>query len=134
MLLDVLVALSVAAVVLGVLSRILASSWDRSRVPMDQVSALGVALNVIAESAVPGSPIARDGRIGRFAYTTSIAPLTIEPLPGTLAPPIERPDAVDKRQPAAGPKGVLQQLSIVITAPANRRLAVESIRLETPAR
>ena len=131
MLLEVLVALAVAALVLGALARILATGWDRSRVPMEQVSALGVALAVATESGQAGT-VARDGHVGRFAYTATVVPLTIEQLPDRLAPPLERLDAADKR-PAAGTQGVLQQISIVVRA-ANRSVTLETVRLELPPR
>ena len=130
MLLEVLVALLVAALFLGVLARVLASAWQGNRQPMEQVSALSIARSVASESASDSEAFTSEGRIGRFAYATTVAPLAIEPRESLLAPAPGGLEAMEKRRAGNSGNTELQRMTIEVRAPSGRRLTFETIRLD----
>jgi len=129
-LLEVLIALAVAAVFLGTLSRVLATgSWSESRRAIDQVSAVAVARVAATAVGADGRTVIRNGRIGLFDVTMTVAPLLTEPRPLALAPAFPAPDA-GKRPQEPGGGGYLQRIGVVVRSPSGRRLTFETIRLE----
>jgi prepilin-type N-terminal cleavage/methylation domain-containing protein len=129
-LIEVLVAIVVAAMFLDVLARALGASWSASRRPMEQVSALAIARAVAANAGAPALP--PEGRIDRFDYETTVGSFAVEPRRSNLAPAPERSGAAAK-PPAAREsvaKGELQRVTVTVTAPSGRRLVFETIRVD----
>ena len=129
MLLEVLVALVVAALFLGLLARMLAGAWQGNRLPLERVTALNLARSIAGNLNASGRSVS-DGEIGRFVYRTDSAPLVLEARPNNIAPapdgtPTERPRA-DKRDSAS-----LQRITITIRAPSGRELSFDTVKLDS---
>jgi prepilin-type N-terminal cleavage/methylation domain-containing protein len=128
-LLEVLVALIVAALFLEALTRALGASWWAARRPMEQVSALAIARAAAAEagSRAPGP----EGRIKGFAYVTTIEPLTPEQRSAELAPLPPRDDGTAVTVRTGPPLGRVNRIRVVVTAPSGRRLIFETLKVDT---
>ena len=129
-LLEVLVALVVAALFLEALAHALGASWWGARRPMEQVSALAIARAAAAEAGSRAPNL--EGRIKGFSYVTTIEPLTPEQRNAELAPLPPRDDGTPVVTRAGGaPSGRLNRIKVVVTAPSGRRLIFETLRFDT---
>ncbi|WP_371425244.1 hypothetical protein [Tardiphaga sp.] len=132
MLLDVLVALAVAALFIGVLAQVLASAWQGHKRPMERVAALNIARSIASQASSDNGRFRGDGQVGRFAYRTEIAPLVIEARESGLAPAPDRLEAMEKLRAADVGGARPQQMTIFVRGPSGRRLSFEAIRLDAP--
>jgi len=130
-LIEVLVALVVAAVFLEVLTRAMANSWTVSRRPMEQVAALAVArAAAVARAHNRAEPAA--AFMDPFRYETSIEPLLIERRPANLPPAPENSNAADRSAAVQGsaPRALPQRIRVLVSGPSGRRLIFETITVD----
>ena len=153
-LVEVLVALVVAGLFLGVLGRAFADAWGATRTPQETVSAMMIARAVAQGDASGAFPQA--GKINGYSFRRSTDPVEIETRPSSLAPapaadsaavasapgmpvPVDTMPGVSDVGPAnAGSAAVpgprqLRRIAIVVTAPSGRRASLETIRLDPPS-
>jgi len=134
-LIEVLTALTVAALLLEVLAPGLSMAWRTTRIPMETMSAMTVARAVAGRSGLDtGSDRetgAGDGRIEGFRYAATVEPFWPAPRRSPLAPP---PGglALAKRRPVAN-ASELRRIAVVVTAPSGGRLRLDSVALVWPA-
>jgi prepilin-type N-terminal cleavage/methylation domain-containing protein len=133
-LIEVLVALMVAAMFFEALARGLAMAWHGTRGPAEIVCALAVARVVTVQAASDvgrGEDAAvREGMVERFRYATTVGPFALVPRPSRLAPPPGNPRASRRR---VVNDNDLQRITVVVAAPSGRRLRFDSVRLVWPA-
>ena len=130
-LIEVLVALVVAAVFLEVLTRAMAGSWTVSSRPMEQVAALAVA-RVAASARAHGRAEPAAAFMDPFRYETSVEPLIIERRPSKMAPAPESSNAADRSAAAqrGAPRGLPQRVRVLVSGPSGRRLIFETITVD----
>lgn len=123
-LLEVLVALAVAGLFLGVLARGFATAWGRQHIPVESIWVIALAREVAADVRDSGAAIS--GSVGAFSYTTRIAPLLIEPSTSSLPP---APPQDHRVPPQPSLQARLQQITVRVIAPSGRRFDYQTIRL-----
>lgn len=130
-LIEVLVALVVAAIFLEALTRAMASSWTVSRRPMEQVAALAVA-RVAATARAHDRAEPAAAFVDPFRYETSVEPLLIERRPTNLPPAPENSNAADRSAAAqrGAPRGLPQRIRVLVSGPSGRRLIFETITVD----
>lgn len=129
MLLEVLVALVVAALFLGLLAQMLAGAWQGNRIPLERVIALNLARSLAGNLTASRRPL-DDGQIGRFVYMTDSAPLVLEARPSNIAP---APDGAPTERPRADKTGSasLQRITITVRGPSGRELSFDTVKLDS---
>ena len=128
-LLEVLVALVVAALFLEALTRALGASWWTARRPMEQVSALAIARAAVTEASRSSPSL--EGRIKGFAFVTTIEQLTPEQRSAALAPLPPRDDSSGMPVRTGTLLSRLNRVRVVVTAPSGRRLIFETLKVDT---
>ena len=135
---EVLVAMVVAGLFLGVLGRAFSLAWGASHSPMEIMSAMAVAR---ASAAASGDQTLGDsGRLGKFSFERSSGSVTMVAQPSRLAPAPLGP-ANSAQPPKANPLNAsvkasvapplqLRRISVMVRAPSGRRLTLDSIRLD----
>jgi prepilin-type N-terminal cleavage/methylation domain-containing protein len=149
-LIEVLVAIVIAALMVVTLSRALTTAWSGARAPGDVLGAVTVARDILAGMrAQPNAvPVPGAGRIGPYRYEVTTGPATLDtmgspfpPAPGDAAsastpqagaPP---PDGqkTGNGQPAGRDAGkappIPLRIVVVVTAPSGRSVRLETVKL-----
>jgi type II secretory pathway component PulJ len=130
MLLEVMVALVIAALFLGVLAQAFAGAWRNAQRPAEQMTAMSVARAIAGDVAYDKDRPVRDEQIEGFTYMTTISPLAIVLRESRLAPmPPGGAEAAPITRDENSVAPVLQRVTIAVRAPSGRRLTLETIRL-----
>uniref|UniRef100_Q07N88 Prepilin-type cleavage/methylation-like protein n=1 Tax=Rhodopseudomonas palustris (strain BisA53) TaxID=316055 RepID=Q07N88_RHOP5 len=130
MLMEVLVALAVAAMLFTVVAHVFANAWSGSRVPMELVNALNLARHLASEADIGDRGVPRDGNAGRFTYTATKFPLSVTTRATRLAPAPGGVDNLDQLRRAIGEVPYLRRVTIIVRTPSGRSLTYESVVLE----
>jgi prepilin-type N-terminal cleavage/methylation domain-containing protein len=119
-LIEVLVALGVAAVLLVALLRAFVSTWFGISTVREEAEAMLIARTLIA-SVTPRENTAelnQQGSIGRYNWALEVKKAPMAPAPGA-----------DSETPFAW---TLYRAGVVVTAPSGRRTSLETSRLSRP--
>jgi len=131
-LIEVLAALTIALIIFAALSESFSVAWSQARRPAETTWALALARQV-ATNIRNGADL-DSGDAGDFHYDTDIEPLAIKPLATELPPaPIALADAAETAEAKPRP-GLLQLITVTVTAPSGREYHYESIDLRLPHR
>ena len=149
MLLEVLVAIAVAGLMLGVIGRVFAQAWSATRAPLDVVSA--VTLARVALEPRPDDDALQASMPRGFAVTRHVEPVVLAVRPNDLAPAPQAqspPPGAIGRGPAAndvmpgvthhpppgGGTGRLQRITVAVRTPTGRRVTLQTLRLDVAPR
>jgi prepilin-type N-terminal cleavage/methylation domain-containing protein len=119
-LIEVLVAVAVAAVLLVALSRAFVSTWSGISVVREEAEAMLIARTLIT-AVTPrdnASELNQQGSIGRYNWALEVRKATTA-----------TPAAADSETPFAW---TLYRAGVVVTAPSGRRTSLETTRLSRP--
>jgi prepilin-type N-terminal cleavage/methylation domain-containing protein len=119
-LIEVLVAVAVAAVLLVALSRAFVSTWSGISVVREEAEAMLIARTLIA-SVTPrenAGELSQQGSIGRYNWALEVKKAPMAPAAGA-----------DSETPFAW---TLYRAGVVVTAPSGRRTSLETSRLSRP--
>jgi prepilin-type N-terminal cleavage/methylation domain-containing protein len=124
-LLEVLVAVAVAAVIMTALMRAFATTWTGIAAVREEVESMMVARAVLSATGPRSNLVdtTQNGVLGAYAWSLSISEA---PLPGAPAP-APNPDG-GNAQPWK-----LYRILVVITAPNGRSTSLDTLRLGRPA-
>lgn len=150
-LVEVLVAASVAAVLLTAVMRIFASTWSGITMVRDEATAMLVARNVI-EASAPRNDLAagtQEGSSGRYSWTVTIAQLNGQVANTDNAPALAPtpqnanlgqgtnnggdPNNTSSNGANNGPPWSLFRIVVAVRAPNGRRTDIETYRLSRPS-
>ncbi len=148
-LVEALVALVVAGFLVPSLARALGGAWTATRTPLEVVSAM-----ILARDVLSGDPVPAEARGLGFGVERTGGAVTVLALPADVAPAppgTGKDDASDLKPEAtpaairlAAPKGFgapppgtaptanlrLQRVSVVVRTPSGRRLGLDGVRLD----
>jgi prepilin-type N-terminal cleavage/methylation domain-containing protein len=119
-LIEVLVAVAVAAVLLVALSRAFVSTWSGISVVREEAEAMLIARTLIT-AVTPrdnASELSQQGSIGRYNWALEVKKATMT-----------GPAAADSEKPFPW---TLYRAGVVVTAPSGRRTSLETSRLSRP--
>jgi prepilin-type N-terminal cleavage/methylation domain-containing protein len=125
-LIEVLVAVAVAAVLMGVLVRSFATTWSGITAVRENAEAMLLARSMLEHDAalrrlVPGVKV---GTIGRYAWTMTTAQ--------AQSAATAQSEAGNNEQPA--PVWTLYRVTVVMNAPSGRSTTLETFQLAQPAK
>ena len=125
MLVEVLVAVVVGGLFLGVLGRVLAGAWGASRTPMDVLSAVTLARAQLQQDRRDAGSAGLPG----YVVTRSSIGVEISARPSHLAPaPLST--AAAPAPPERGPAPALKHISIVVRTPSGRSVTFDTVRFD----
>jgi len=121
-LIEVLVAVGVAAIIMAALLRSFTSTWAGINAVREEAESMLLARTLLADATESGKILAgtRNGTIGRYGWN-----LTAIPTP--VAPPANQATAGADKPPAS--PWTLYRVDLVITTPSGRSKSLETFRL-----
>lgn len=123
-LLEVLVAVAVAAVIMGVLLRAFGTAWSGITSVRENAETMLLTRTLLATASRRDAltPGAQSGTLGRYAWTIT----TVKP---PAAAPVTNSENGDNAEASAWS---LYRLDVVVTAPSGRSTSLEAFRLGKP--
>lgn len=133
-LLEVLVAVGVAAIVMAALLRSFTSTWAGINTVREEAESMLLARALLSDGASTAKIVAgtQNGSIGRYAWTLTAVPVPIPAPPQQLpqsSNQSQQPQEGDSQdQPQPKPFG-LYRVDLVITTPSGRSRSLETFRI-----
>lgn len=140
-LIEVLVAVGVAAILMAALLRSFSATWGGINIVREEAESMLLARTLLADGASPAKlvPGTQNGTLGRYAWslTAIAAPVAAPPKPAPAAAKSaagknQNVDASDD-QKEANP-WILYRVDLVITTPSGRSKSLETFRLGQAAK
>jgi|SRR6516164_3330717 prepilin-type N-terminal cleavage/methylation domain-containing protein len=144
-LVETLVALAIASIFLGVLTRGFITAWSTTGISSDTLRSVMIARSLATNLRQEGQVSASEGTIQGFRFTIETAPLDVEKRDAPFPPPPQQ--ALNAARPPAGtpPTGAPPtsspplpppkplRVSIIVTSPSGRTLHYETSTTEKAA-
>jgi len=137
-LLEVLVAVGVAAIIMAALLRSFSTTWAGIHAVREEAESMLVARALLSDGAatariVPGT---QSGTIGRYAWSLTAVALPVAPPPQPAQPAQPAQDPQQAQQQAGGADQqpqpnpfALYRIDLVITTPSGRSKSLETYRI-----
>ena len=137
-LLEVLVAVGVAAIVMAALLRSFTSTWAGINAVREEAESMLLARALLADGAATAKIVAgmQNGTIGRYAWSLTAVPVPVaQPAPQRQPQQPQQSQQPPQQQQAAGDDQqqpnpwTLYRVDLVITTPSGRSKSLETFRL-----